>query len=98
MNKRILIKPVITEKSGDMMDNLNQYVFVVDSKANKVEIKKAVEAQYNVTVDSVNTLVMPKKVRSRMTRAGLLRGRVSSFKKAVITLPEGEDINFYGDA
>lgn len=98
MNKRILIKPVITEKSGDMMDNLNQYVFVVDSKANKVEIKKAVEAQYNVTVDSVNTLVMPKKVRSRMTRAGLLRGRVSSFKKAVITLPKGEDINFYGDA
>jgi len=97
MDKRILLKPVITEKSGDLMDNRNQYVFVVNKDANKLEIKKAVEDTYSVTVDAVNTMIMPKKVRSRMTRAGLLRGRVSSFKKAVVTLPEGEMINFYGE-
>ena len=70
---------------------------MVNKAANKVEIKKAVEGMYNVTVASVNTIVMPAKAKNRNTRSGLIKGRVSSFKKAVITLADGEEIDFYGD-
>lgn len=80
-----------------LSDSLNQYTFVVDKKANKVEIKKAVEEMYNVAVESVNTVIMPGKVKSRSTKSGILRGRLSSVKKAIITLTEGEEIDFFGD-
>lgn len=97
MAKQILIKPLITEKAERLSEGLNQYSFVVNQKANKVEIRKAVENMYGVTVDSVNTLVMPGKMKNRTTKSGILRGRVSPFKKAVITLAEGEEIDFFGD-
>ncbi len=97
VNKEVLIKPLITEKSETLSENLNKYTFVVNRKANKVEIKKAVEEMYNVTVESVNTSIMPGKSRMRSTRSGFLRGRVPAFKKAVITLTEGEEIDFYGE-
>jgi large subunit ribosomal protein L23 len=97
MANTILIKPLITEKTEMLSDSLNQYTFVVDKKANKVEIKKAVEEMYNVAVESVNTIIMPGKEKSRSTKSGILRGRQPSVKKAIVTLTEGEEIDFFGD-
>ncbi len=97
MTKTILIRPIITEKADTLSERLQQYSFIVDRKANKIEIKKAVESRYNVNVESVNTLVMPAKLKSRMTKTGILRGRKPAFKKAIVTLVEGEEIDFFGD-
>ena len=97
MAKNVLIKPLITEKAELLSEDLNKYSFVVDRKANKVQIRKAVEEMYGVAVDSVNTAVMPGKVKSRMTKSGFLRGRISAYKKAIVTLAEGEEIDFFGD-
>lgn len=97
MAKTILVKPIITEKAEELSESLNQYSFVVHRKANKIEIKKAVEEMYNVAVNSVNTMIMPAKAKNRNTRSGILKGRVSAYKKAVVTLSEGEEIDFFGD-
>lgn len=97
MAKQILIKPVITEKADGLSEKRNQYTFVVNKNANKIEIKKAVADMYNVEVVSVNTLMMPAKAKNRNTRRGVIRGRVSSYKKAIVTLAPGETINFFGD-
>lgn len=97
MAKRILIKPLITEKTDLLNDSLNQVTFVVDKKANKIEIRKAVESRYNVAVTSVNTGIMPGKLRVRFTRDGLQRGRLRGFKKAVVTLAPGDEIDLYGE-
>lgn len=97
MSKEILIKPLITEKSENISEELSQYTFVVNRKANKIEIRKAIEEMYNVTVDGVNTMIVPGKSKVRNTRSGLQRGRKPSYKKAIITLAEGEEIDFFGD-
>lgn len=97
MAKDILIKPIISEKAETLSESLGQYSFVVNKKANKIEIQKAIESLYNVNVASVNTLVMPAKAKSRNTRSGLIKGRVSSYKKAIVTLADGEEIDFFGD-
>lgn len=97
MAKTILIKPLITEKAEMLSDKRNKYSFVVKKDVNKIEVKKAVEAMYQVTVEAVNTLVMPGKEKNRSTRAGLIRGRKPSFKKAIVTLAAGEEIDFFGD-
>ena len=72
MAKNIIIKPIITEKAETLSENMGQYSFIVDKRANKVEIRKAVEKQFNVSVDSVNTINMPKKSKSRNTRSGVV--------------------------
>lgn len=97
MAKTILIKPLITEKSEKQSNSLNRYSFLVAKDVNKIEIKKAIEETYGVRVSSVNTLVMPSKAKVRSTRSGAMRGRISSFKKAVVTLPEGEQIDYFGE-
>ncbi|MEO1259639.1 MAG: 50S ribosomal protein L23 [Bacteroidota bacterium] len=97
MAKQILIKPVITEKADALAEKSNKYTFVVNKDANKIEIKKAVEDLYNVEVSKVNTMIMPSKAKNRNTKSSIIRGRVSGFKKAVISLAEGETINFFGD-
>ncbi len=97
MDKQILIKPIISEKSERLSDKLGQYSFVVNKKANKVEIKKAVQDMYSVSVMSVNTIIMPAKAKVRNTKSGLVKGRVSAFKKAIVTLSEGDEIDFFGD-
>jgi len=97
MAKEILIKPIISEKAELLTEDLNKYSFIVNRKANKIEIRKAVEGMYNVQVESVNTMVMPAKLKSRTTRSGILQGRVPAYKKAVVTLVEGEEIDFFGD-
>ncbi len=97
MAKNILIKPLITEKAEMLSEGLNQYSFVVARKSNKVEIRKAVEAMYGVNVSGVNTMVMPGKAKNRTTKSGMIQGRISAFKKAIVTLAEGEEIDFFGD-
>ena len=74
-----------------------KYGFIVKPEANKVEIAKEVEALYNVTVESVNTLRYAGKRSSRYTRAGLVRGQKNAYKKAIVTLKEGDAIDFYSN-
>ncbi|MCB0687735.1 MAG: 50S ribosomal protein L23 [Saprospiraceae bacterium] len=97
MSRNILIKPIISEKAEVLSDKLQHYTFMVDRNANKIEIRKAVEQMYNVSVAAVNTLVIPGKTKKRFTRAGVQTGRVAPYKKAIITLSEGETIDFFGD-
>lgn len=97
MAKQILIKPVITEKADLLSDKRSKYTFIVNRDANKVEIKKAVNSMYNVEVADVNTILVPSKAKSRNTRRGVVRGRVSGYKKAIVTLAAGESINIYGE-
>lgn len=91
----ILLKPVITEKMTAISEKYNRFGFVVDRNANKLQIKEAVEQQYGVTVASVNTMVHGGKARQRFTKTGIQRGRTNSFKKAIVTLVEGDTIDFY---
>lgn len=97
MTKRVLIKPIISEKSETLSEDLGQYTFLVDKKANKIEIAKAVSEMYEVEVDSVNTAIMPGKFKRRYTKTGMQKGRISSFKKAIVTLKDGAAIDFFGD-
>lgn len=97
MSKTILVKPIITEKTSAMMEEANQYTFRVNKKANKTEIKKAVEALYEVKVDSVNTIIVPSKSKVRNTKAGMQKGTKSSYKKAIVKLAYGEEIDLYGE-
>lgn len=94
---RTLIKPVISEKMSALSDKLNNYAFVVDRKANKIEIAKAVEDMYGVTVNDVRTLNVPAKKKSRFTKSGLVTGRKSGYKKAIVTITEGQEIDFYSE-
>jgi large subunit ribosomal protein L23 len=94
---RTLIKPVISEKMSALSDKLNNYAFVVDKKANKIEIAKAVEDMYGVTVNDVRTLNVPAKKKSRFTKSGLVTGRKSGYKKAIVTITEGQEIDFYSE-
>ena len=91
----IIKKPVITEKMTAQGDKFNRYGFVVDKTANKVQIKTAVEKHYNVTVDSVNTQSYVGKVKTRNTTRGVAVGRVNQHKRAIVTLKEGDTIDFY---
>ncbi len=93
----VIIKPVVTEKMTDHTEKLNRYGFVVNPKANKLQIKKAVEEMYNVSVEAVNTMVYAGKSKSRFTKAGLISGRTNKYKKAIITVAEGEVIDFYSN-
>ncbi len=93
----ILIKPIVTEKMTAQGEKFNRYGFVVEKTANKLEIKKAVEELYDVTVVDINTMRYAGKLKTRYTRSGVLSGRTNSFKKAVVTVAEGEAIDFYSN-
>lgn len=97
MGKIVLVKPILTEKADALSEKLSQYTFIVDRKVNKVEIRKAVEAMYNVAVDSVNTAVIPGKAKNRNTKKGVVRGQKAAYKKAVVTLAKGEEIDLFGN-
>jgi len=99
--KNIIIKPILTEKTNALADNplLNQYTFQVIKGANKIEIKRAVEEQFGVTVKSVNTSIRPGKTKARVVKGRHTKGRTSPIKKAIVTLLEGDVIDaFYGDS
>ena len=93
----IIKKPIITEKMTDQSEKYNRYAFVVDRKVNKIEIKKAVADMYDVTVDSVRTMVCIGKKRLRGTKSGMIVGKTSTYKKAIVTLAEGDSIDFYSN-
>ena len=93
----ILIKPLVTEKMTILGDKLNRYGFIVDRRANKLQIRSAVEKMYGVTVVSVNTVNYHGKRKSRYTKAGLLTGRTNHFKKAFVTLAGEDKIDFYSN-
>lgn len=93
----IVIKPVITEKMTAMGEKLNRYGFIVHRKANKLQIKQAVEELYGVQVQCVNTMVTPGKAKTRYTKSGFISGQTSARKKAIVTLKEGETIDFYSN-
>ena len=93
----ILIKPIITEKMTAQSENFNRFAFVVDRTANKIEIKKSVEETYDVTVESVRTMVCIGKKRTRGTKSGFISGRTKTYKKALVSLSEGDTIDFYSN-
>ena len=92
----ILLKPLITEKTSNLSEE-NKYAFLVNVKANKVEIKKAVEEMYGVGVSSVNTSINLGKKKNRFTKAGMISGRKSTTKKAIVKVAEGDMIDFYSN-
>jgi large subunit ribosomal protein L23 len=92
----VLIKPILSEKANKQSEKMNRYTFIVDRKANKLEIKKAIEQFYGVQVEDVNTLVMPSKLKAKYTKAGFIVGRKNAKKKALVTVAEGETIDLYG--
>ena len=93
----IIVKPIVTEKMTKLGEKLNRFGFKVQKDANKIEIKQAVEALYNVTVTEVNTLIVAPKKKSRFTKSGVIKGKTSAYKKAIVTVKEGEQIDFYSN-
>ena len=93
-----IIKPLVTEKMTKITDKKsNRYGFLVSPEANKLQIKEEVEGLYNVNVEHVNTMLYAGKRMARYTKAGLVKGHKSAFKKAIVTLKEGETIDFYSN-
>ena len=93
----VLIKPILTEKANAQQEKLKRYAFKVSRKANKLEIKKAVEEFYGVSVVDVNTLVVPGKNKTKFTKAGFVKGVKPAYKKALVTIAEGETIDLYAN-
>jgi large subunit ribosomal protein L23 len=93
----VLIKPIVTEKMTDLGEKRNQFGFIVDKESNKIEIKNAIEELYDVKVVSINTLRYGGKAKSRFSRAGVVQGKAAAYKKAIVTLGEGEKIDFYSN-
>ena len=89
----VLIKPILTEKANNQQEKLGRYSFKVSRNANKLEIKKAVEEFYGVSVVDVNTVVAPGKNKNKFTKAGFIQGVRPSYKKAYITVAKGESIS-----
>jgi large subunit ribosomal protein L23 len=93
----IIIKPIITEKITKEGEIFNRFGFVVDKKANKVQIKKAVEAAYGISVVTVNTMNYRADRTTKYTKSGLISGKTNSYKKAIVQVKEGETIDFYNN-
>ena len=93
----VIIKPIVTEKMTQKTESLNDYGFVVNRKANKIEIKKAVENSYGVKVLSIRTMIYRGKEKSRFTKTGVIKGKTNSFKKAIVRLEKDNSIDFYNN-
>lgn len=93
----VILKPIISEKMTHLGEKLNRYGFMVDRRANKLQIKTAIKELYGVDVTSVNTLVFSGKNKTRFTKSGVISGRTSAYKKAIVTLAKGETIDFYSN-
>ncbi|MFQ3269647.1 MAG: large subunit ribosomal protein L23 [Flavobacteriales bacterium] len=93
----MIMKPIVTEKVTKESEVSNRFGFVVDKKANKVQIKKAVEAAYSVTVVSVNTMNVRPDRTTKYTKSGLISGKTNAYKKAMVQVKEGETIDFYNN-
>ena len=97
MEKKILFRPVISEKAEKLSSSLPRYTFLVHKEGNKIEIQKAIEKHYGVNVKDVNTMINPSKKKSRSTKRKVSVGLKPSYKKAIVTLTEGDSINIYGE-
>ncbi len=93
----ILIKPIITEKFTEQGEEFNRYGFLVHKNANKLQIKKAIEDLYDVSVISVNTMIYGGKKQSRYTKSGVISGKKPTTKRAIVTVAEGDTIDFYSN-
>ena len=93
----ISIKPIVTEKASKLTEKLNRYTFAVSPEANKYQIKSLVESLYGVKVTRVNTINVRSKNKSRWTKSGLLRGKTAAWKKAIVDLADGQNIDFYSN-
>lgn len=93
----ILIRPVITEKATADSEDKNRFAFVVDKKANKIEIKNAIEEVYGVNIESVRTMLMPGKKKTRHTKNGVVSGSSGMYKKAIVHVRSGETIDLYSN-
>ena len=93
----VLRKPLLTEKVAQLTEKLNRYAFIVDPRANKIQIKAAIEKMYDVNITDVNTMRYVGKLKTRNTKAGAVSGRSAAYKKAIITLKDGETIDFYSN-
>ena len=93
----VLIKPIVSEKSNKLTEKRRIYAFRVHRRANKLQIKTAVEAFYGVTVNDVHTLVVPGKNKTRYTKAGFIKGQKPAYKKALVTIAQGESIDLYSN-
>ncbi len=92
-----MIEPIVTEKANTISEKQNRYTFRVSPDANKYQIKSLIEKLYGVKVVSVNTANFAGKRKSRYTKSGLIQGRISAFKKALVTVGDGEKIDFYNN-
>lgn len=97
MSSQIIIKPIITEKMTATSEKLNRFGFIVKTDANKIQIKEAIEKIYDVNVDKIWTMRYAGKSKSRFTKTGLITGKSKAFKKAVVSLAEGETIDLYSN-
>jgi large subunit ribosomal protein L23 len=93
----ILIKPILTEKATNESEVRNTYTFLVSKNANKVEIKKAVESSYGVSVKKVRTMIYGVESRTRYTKRGIQNSKKGSYKKAVVKIYEGDRIDFFAN-
>lgn len=94
---RYIIRPLVTEKMNHLTEKENKFGFVVIPKANKTQIKREVESLYKVKVIDISTMRYAGKSKSRYTRSGFTKGRTNAFKKAVVTLKDGDSIDFYSN-
>lgn len=94
---QVIIKPIITEKMTAVSEDLNRFGFIVKHDANKIQIKDAVEKLYSVNVENVWTMRYAGKSKSKFTKAGLISGKTSAYKKAIVSLVEGETIDLYSN-
>ena len=93
----VVIRPLLTEKMTELTEKYNQYGFIVDINANKIEIAKSIETRFEVNVESVNTIRHKGKTKTQFTRRGRFSGRTPRYKKAIITLKEGQTIDLFGE-
>lgn len=93
----IIIKPIVTEKITKESEISNRFGFVVDKKANKIQIKKAVEAAYGVNIIAINTMNVRPDRSAKFTKSGLINGKTNAYKKAIVQVKEGESIDFYNN-
>jgi len=97
-NRNILIRPIFTEKIARLQESENKYSFEVARNANKIEIRKAIEKKFEVKVKNIQTMIMPGKTRQQMTRRGRFYGKRPDWKKAVVTLVEGDKLELFENA
>lgn len=94
---KIIIRPIVTEKMTKQTESLNDYGFMVNTKANKIQIKIEVEKTYGVKVESVRTMIYPAKKKSRFTKTGVVTGKTNKMKKALVRLAKDNSIDFYNN-